>query len=184
MSGQFAKPEGEEAPEAIELIGVLVPSRIGPLGFEFRHTAITRVVVGPTSADRRAFHPLAAFEDSEFLDEVFGRVSEFLAGARRQLELEHDLAPSQLDSFARRVLKETARTPYARTRTYKEIAEAAGRPDAYRQVMAVLEKNPLPLLIPCHRIVPSKSGIGKWVGGTSRKKWLLKMEQESAPNFS
>lgn len=184
MSGQSAKPEGEEAPQAVELIGVLVPSRIGQLGFEFLHTAITRVVIAPTGAARRAFHPLSAFEDSEFLDEVFGRVSEYLAGARRVLELEYDLAPSQLESFPRRILKETARTPYGRTRTYGEIAEAAGRPAAYRQVMAVLEKNPLPLLIPCHRIVPSKSGTGKWVGGASRKKWLLKMEQESLPNFS
>jgi methylated-DNA-[protein]-cysteine S-methyltransferase len=82
------------------------------------------------------------------------------------------------------VLKETARTAYGRTRTYKELAEAAGRPEAYRLVVSVLEKNPLPLLVPCHRIVPSKSGIGTWVGGASRKKWLLRLEQESAAQLS
>jgi O-6-methylguanine DNA methyltransferase len=180
MSGQIATPEGGESRAFVEPVRVLVPSRIGALGFEFRHTAITRIVVAPGPGERRRFHPLSSFEDSEFLDEVFGRVSEYLAGARRSLELEHDLGFAPLDGFARRVFKETSRTPYGRTRTYKEIAEAAGRPEAYRQVVSVLEKNPLPLLVPCHRIVPSKSGIGTWVGGASRKKWLLKLEQESS----
>lgn len=184
MSGQIATPEGGETRAFVEPVRVLVPSRIGALGFEFRHTAISRVVVAPGPAERRTFYPLASFEDSDFLDEVFGRVSEYLAGARRSLDLEHDLAWAPLDGFARRVLKETSRTPYGRTRTYKEIADAAGRPEAYRLVMSVLEKNPLPLLVPCHRILPSKSGIGTWVGGASRKKWLLRLEQESASQLS
>jgi methylated-DNA-[protein]-cysteine S-methyltransferase len=184
MSGESAAAEQAAGPAPVEPIRVLVPSRIGALGVEFRHTAITRILVAPTGSLRRKFHPLSAFEDSEFLDEVFGRISEYLAGARKSLELEHDLAAAEPDGFARRILRETARTPYGRTRTYKEVAEAAGRPDAYRQVMAVLEKNPLPLIVPCHRIVPSKSGIGRWVGGVSRKRWLLRLEQESAPLLS
>jgi O-6-methylguanine DNA methyltransferase len=179
MSGQIATPGGAETGGEPTPIRVLVPSRLGALGFEFRHTAISRVVVAPSAAVRKLYHPLAAYEDSEFLDEVFGRVSEFLAGARKSLEIEYDLRYSELDGFARRVLKETGRTPYGRTRTYKDVAEAAGRPEAYRLVMAILEKNPLPLIVPCHRIVPSRAGVGKWVAGTSRKKWLLRMEQES-----
>ncbi len=79
------------------------------------------------------------------------------------------------------MLKEVARTPYGKTRTYKEIADAAGRPEAYRQVLSIVEKNPLPILIPCHRIMPSKQGLGGYVGGAARKRWLLKMERESAP---
>jgi len=184
MSGQIATPEGGGTRAFVEPVRVLVPSRVGALGFEFRHTAISRVVVAPSGSERRIFHPLSAFEDSDFLDEVFGRVSEYLAGARRSLDLEYDLGYAELDGFARRVLKETGRAPYGRTRTYKEIAEAAGRPEAYRLVMAILEKNPLPLLVPCHRIVPSKAGIGTWVGGAARKRWLLRMEQESAPQLS
>lgn len=164
-----------------EPVRVVVPSRIGNLGVEFVHTAITRVVIAPTGTEKKLFYPLSDYEDSEFLDEVFGRISEYLAGARKALELEFDLGHSGLDGFARRILKETGRTPYGRTRTYKEIAESSGRPDAYRQVMAVLEKNPLPLLVPCHRILPSKQGVGKYVGGTARKRWLLKLERESLP---
>jgi len=184
MSGETAVPSGVSAPTAVEPIRVLVPSRIGALGVDFRHTTISRIVVAPAASVRRLYFPLAAYEESEFLDEVFGRLSEFLAGARRAPDLDYDLAVAEPDLFARRVLKETARTAYGRTRTYKEVAEAAGRPEAYRSVMAVLERNPLPLLVPCHRIVPSKTGIGGWVGGETRKKWLLRLERESAGQIS
>lgn len=160
-------------------IGVLVPSQLGPLGVEFVGGVITSIVFAPAGKDKRRFTPFAEFEDSEFLDEVFGRISEYLSGARKSLELDSDIGHSGVDNFARRVLKEAARTPYGRTRTYKEIADAIGRPEAYRQVLSVLEKNPLPLLVPCHRIVPSKSGVGGYVGGSQRKRWLLKLEREA-----
>jgi len=180
MTGEPAAPETAAAPTPPTTVRVLVPSKLGPIGVEFRHTAIVRVLIAPRAAERRQFHALSDFEESDFLDEVFGRISEYFAGARRALDLEYDLGPSELDGFARRVLRETTRVPYGRTRTYKEVAEAAGRPDSYRQVMAILDKNPLPILIPCHRVVPNKAGTGGWVGGAAKKKWLLKMEAESA----
>ncbi|MCB9377501.1 MAG: methylated-DNA--[protein]-cysteine S-methyltransferase [Holophagales bacterium] len=169
----------QEAAPIDEPVRVLVPSQLGNLGVEFRHTAISRIVFAPTGKEKKLFFPLSDYEDSDFLDEVFGRISEFFAGARKLLELEYDLAPSGLDSFARRVLKEVSRTPYGKTRTYKDVAEAAGRPEAYRQVLSIVEKNPLPILIACHRIVPTKSGIGNYVGGVARKRWLLRMERDT-----
>ena len=168
------------SPVLPEPVRVLVPSPLGALGVEFYGLAIGRLIVAPSVRQRKAFNPLSAFEDSEFLDEVFGRLSEYFAGARRNLELEYDPGPSGADAFARRVLKETARTPYGKTRTYKEIADASGRPEAYRQVLSILLANPLPLLVPCHRIIPTKEGIGSWVGGAAKKRWLLKIEREFA----
>ena len=82
-----------------------------------------------------------------------------------------------LSSFHRRVLRQTSRIPYGRTRTYQQIADAAGRPDGYRQVLSTLMTNPLPLIVPCHRVVTHKSGIGSFIGGPKKKLWLLKMEQ-------
>lgn len=166
---------------ALSPIGVLVPSQLGLLGVEFVGSSISAIVFGPAGRDRKRFTPFADFEDSEYLDEVFGRISEFLSGARRALDLDYDLGPSGLDSFARRVLKETARTPYGKTRTYKDIADSSGRPEAYRQVVSVLAANPLPLILPCHRIVPSKGGLGDYVGGAQRKRWLLKLERDNSP---
>ena len=179
-SEQVEAKEAPSLPVTVEPVRVLVPSQIGTLGVEFYGLAIGRILIAPTGPTARLFHPLSAFEDSDFLDEVFGRLSEYFAGARRALELDFDLAPSAVDSFSRRVLKEALRTPYGKTRTYKDIADASGRPEAYRQVLSILLDNPIPLIIPCHRIIPTKEGIGGWVGGASRKRWLLRMERESS----
>jgi O-6-methylguanine DNA methyltransferase len=179
-SEQAEAKEAPSLPVPVEPVRVIVPSQIGNLGVEFYGLAIGRILVAPPAQTAKLFHPLSAFEDSDFLDEVFGRLSEYFAGARRALELEFDLAPSGIDSFSRRVLKESMRTPYGKTRTYKDIADASGRPEAYRQVLSILLDNPLPLIIPCHRIIPTKEGIGGWVGGASRKRWLLRMERENS----
>ena len=179
-SEQVEAKEAPSLPVPVEPVRVLVPSQIGTLGVEFYGLAIGRILIAPTGPTARLFHPLSAFEDSDFLDEVFGRLSEYFAGARHALELDFDLAPSAVDSFSRRVLKEALRTPYGKTRTYKDIADASGRPEAYRQVLSILLDNPIPLIIPCHRIIPTKEGIGGWVGGASRKRWLLRMERESS----
>lgn len=74
-------PEPDEfsaASEAatIEPVRVLVPSQLGNLGVEFQHTAISRVVFAPTGKEKQLFFPLSDYEDSDFLDEVFGRISD------------------------------------------------------------------------------------------------------------
>lgn len=173
-----AQPQGAIVPDgAVEPLRVLMPSPIGPLGLEICGTAVTRLLIDPDEATR--FMPLSEVEGSDLLDELFGRLSEYFASARRKLEIDFDLGPCGLNGFARRVLKETAKVPYGRTRTYRVIAEAAGRPEAYRQVLSILLENPIPILIPCHRVVTNKSGIGSYVGGCDRKRWLLELEQQA-----
>ncbi len=158
---------------------ILFPSPLGGLGVELIDGLITRVLIAPVGKDRNPFTPLAELKRSpatDFLDEVVGRFSEYFAGARRRLDLEYDLRGSELDGFGRRVLKQTAKIPFGRTRTYQEIATAVGRPDGYRQVVSVLLDNPLPVVIPCHRVVPTRAGIGSYVAGEKKKAWLLKLE--------
>jgi len=166
-------PARDNAPEALK---ILMPSPIGLLGVELVGSAVTRLLIDPSEAERRCFLPLHDIDGSEFLDEVFGRLSEYFAGARRKLDLEFDLRPCGVNGFARRVLRETAKIPYAKTRTYQEIAEAADRPEASRQVLSILLENPIPVLIPCHRVINDPSSPGSYVGGGERKSWLLGME--------
>lgn len=169
--------EGSAAPALMpEPLRVLMPSPIGPLGLELQGTVVTRLLIDPGKMERARFKPLHKIDGSETLDEIFGRLSEYFAGARRKIEIDVDLAPCGLDSLARRVLKETCKIPYGRTRTYQGLAEAAGRPEAYRQVLSILLENPIPILIPCHRVVTNKSGAGSYIGGAARKKWLLELE--------
>lgn len=164
-----------------EFLRILFPSAIGDIAMELQDKAVFRLLIAPKKKERKGFTPFTEImEDgtSEFLEEAFGHLSEYFAGARPSPELDFDLTPSGVTGFARRVLKETAKIPYGRTRTYRKIAEAAGRPDAYRLVLSTLLINPIPILIPCHRVVTNKSGIGSYIGGQERKRWLLQMEKE------
>lgn len=159
---------------------VLLPSPIGALGIEITGENLSRVVIVPKGRDRQQFRPFADLkrnERTDQLDEVLGHFSEYLAGARSSLEVGFDLGPSGVTGFAKRVLKETATIPYGKVKTYQQIASAAGNGGAYRQVLAILLSNPLPLVIPCHRVVTVKSGPGSYVAGPKKKLWLLRLEQ-------
>jgi O-6-methylguanine DNA methyltransferase len=160
-----------------EPLRVLMPSPIGPLGLELQGTLqgplqgpiITRLLIDPRGEERARFKALNKIAGSETLDEIFGRLSEYFAGARRKPEIDFDLGACGLESLSRRVLKETCKIPYGRTRTCQEIAEAAGRPEAL--VLSTLLENPIPILIPCHRVVDCT-----YIGGADRKRWLLELE--------
>jgi len=167
---------------AVEPLRIRIPSPIGYLGIELTGEILTRIVIVPKGKERysfRDFSDLKRTEYSDFLDEVLGRFSEYFAGARKNLGLEFDLKATGLTGFPRRVLRQTSKIPYGRTRTYREIAENAGRPDGYRQVLSTLMTNPLPLVIPCHRVTTSKSGVGSYVAGVKKKNWLLRLEKRT-----
>jgi methylated-DNA-[protein]-cysteine S-methyltransferase len=163
----------------VERRRVLIPSPVGVLGLEFAGEVATRLEIVPIGARRKLYTPfgeLKPSERSDDLDECVGRLSEYMAGARRQLGIDYDLELAGADEFTRRVLGETAKIPYGRTRTYQQIATSIGRPGAYRQVLSTLIANPLPLIVPCHRVVPNRAGIGSYVASVAKKEWLLKME--------
>jgi methylated-DNA-[protein]-cysteine S-methyltransferase len=174
------RPEGTLGATPAEALRVLIPSPIGLLGVELIDRRVTRVVVAPTGGERKVFPPFRELAPSDTLDEVAGRFSEYFAGARQRLDLDYTLEASELDAFSRRVLRETARIPYGRGRTHQQIAAAAGNRTAYRQVLATLMANPLPLIIPCHRVVPAGSSVGTWIGGSRKKTWLLRLESHNA----
>ena len=172
------QPLDEDAADST--LRVSIPSPIGSLGIELTGEKLSRIVIVPKGRERQLFKPFAKLkrnERTDMLDEVLGRFSEYLAGARGSLETDFDLGPSGVTGFTRRVLKETATIPYGKVRTYQQIASAAGNGGAYRQVLAILLANPLPIVIPCHRVVTVKSGPGSYVAGPKKKLWLLRLEQ-------
>jgi methylated-DNA-[protein]-cysteine S-methyltransferase len=79
--------------------------------------------------------------------------------------------------FARRVLESTARIPYGAVATYGELAKRAGSPRAGRAAGNALHRNPVPILIPCHRVVPAGGGLGGYGGCEERKAMLLALEE-------
>ena len=80
------------------------------------------------------------------------------------------------DGFFRRVLEETARIPFGAVSTYGTVANLAGSPRAARAAGNALHENPVPIVVPCHRVVPASGGIGRYGGQEWRKAFLLRLE--------
>ncbi len=87
-----------------------------------------------------------------------------------------DTDPSNFTTFQKKVMEKVKQIPEGRVSTYKEVARAAGSPNACRAVGNVMAKNPFPIVIPCHRVVKSDMSLGSYSGGIERKKQLLKEE--------
>ncbi len=102
------------------------------------------------------------------------QIAEYFAGRRRAFDLELDL--SELSPFQRRVLEAVQAIPWGRVLTYGEVAEAVGMPRAARAVGGVMSGNPLPLLVPCHRVVASGERLGGFGANLSAKAHLLALE--------
>ena len=107
------------------------------------------------------------------LDECARQVTEYLAGRRQCFEL--PLAPEGTD-FQRRVWIEIARIPYGETLTYAQLAARAGAPGSARAAGAATGRNPLAILVPCHRVVGSDGSLTGYAGGLERKSRLLEIE--------
>lgn len=82
--------------------------------------------------------------------------------------------------FRREVLHETAAIPYGQTASYAQMAERAGSPRAVRAAGSALATNPLPIVVPCHRVLRSDGAVGSYLGGSSMKEALLEMERNRA----
>ncbi|HET9242514.1 MAG TPA: methylated-DNA--[protein]-cysteine S-methyltransferase [Gaiella sp.] len=108
------------------------------------------------------------------LDETRRELDEYLAGRRRTFDLELDLRGQA--PFAISVLGELAKVPYGRTATSGELATRAGSPRAARAVGMVMNRNPVPIVLPCHRIVGSSGSLVGYGGGLERKEKLLRLE--------
>lgn len=107
-------------------------------------------------------------------DETRRQLDEYFAGERRRFELPIDLRLAR--EFGRTVLNELARVPYGELTTYGALAAKAGRPRAARAVGTVMNRNPVPIVLPCHRVVGSTGALTGYGGGLDRKRTLLELE--------
>ena len=108
------------------------------------------------------------------LDDPRRELEDYFYGRRRRFDFGLDWRLTQ--GFGRRVLKATARIPYGDVSTYKRVATAAGSPRGSRAAGNALGSNPLPIIVPCHRVLHSDGGLGGYTGGVERKRLLLGVE--------
>jgi len=134
---------------------------------EIRRALGTRGIanLAPTSS-RRALKTLETAEQ---------QIIEYLAGKRTAFDL--TLAPPKATDFTRSVWRACCEIPYGETRSYHWIASQIGRRKASRAVGMALGANPLPLIVPCHRVVRSDGSLGGFGGGLNLKRRLLKFER-------
>lgn len=111
---------------------------------------------------------------TEFSDRVYIEIMEYLNGERTSFDFLYELEGTE---FQNKVWKELTRIPYGETRTYKEIAIAIGNKNASRAVGMANNKNPLMIVVPCHRVIGSNGKLVGYAGGMDMKKELLDLEQ-------
>lgn len=114
-------------------------------------------------------------ENGIYLASAKAQVLEYFSKRRKMFDVPLSLAGSE---FQKKVWSALRGIPYGETRSYKQIAEAIGNENAARAVGMANNRNPIPIIIPCHRVIGSDGKLVGYAGGIERKKYLLKMECE------
>ena len=134
----------------------------------------------PVESTEMALEQLAStisprvLESPERLDDVRRELDLYFDGRLRDFDLPLDWQLTR--GFYRKVLRATARIPYGKTRSYTEMAKRAGSPRAVRATGTALGSNPLPIVVPCHRVLRSGGALGGYGGGLDVKQSLLELE--------
>lgn len=121
--------------------------------------------------------PGAREEESPLLRRAVRQLDEYFAGARKRFDL--PLAPVGT-AFQQAVWRALQKIPYGETRSYKEVGKAVGRPAAFRAVGMANNKNPIAIIIPCHRVLGADGSLTGYAGGLDAKRRLLALETRFA----
>jgi methylated-DNA-[protein]-cysteine S-methyltransferase len=148
-----------------------VDSPIGELQLVGDGRSLTRLAMSPRSA------PAGASHDPESFGEVEAQLDAYFAGELTEFDV--PLAPAG-SGFQLAVWEALTRIPYGETASYGEIAAEVGRPDAVRAVGSTNGRNPIAVIIPCHRVIGADGTLVGYGGGLPRKRLLLELEAEHA----
>lgn len=142
-------------------------TRLGTMALAAQDGAITRLYLPAAPTPRMASHP------TPLLEQAKGQVLDYLAGGRRVFDL--PLAP-QGTPFQQRVWQALLDIPYGQTRCYRDIAQAVDCPQGFRAVGMANNRNPIPIVIPCHRVVGADGSLVGYASGLDMKRALLALE--------
>jgi methylated-DNA-[protein]-cysteine S-methyltransferase len=174
----------EAAARAVERAGTLIDVAVASLDSPIGRLTLAAT---PNGLVRIGFHDEYIADDlaerlsprvveaPKRLDTVRRQLDEYFDGRRRHFRFALDLSLSTGD-FRRRALEAARRIPPGETATYGDLAAEAGNPRAARAVGSAMATNPIPIVVPCHRVVPSTGGLGNYGGGVEIKAQLLHLE--------
>jgi methylated-DNA-[protein]-cysteine S-methyltransferase len=175
---RFLARAGEEG--LVDVAYAVVDSPVGPLLAASTRRGLVEIGFRADSELDSMLTRLAArlsprvLEAPARLDEVRRELDEYFSGRRTSFDVPLDWSLS--GGFTRRVLRATARVPYGQVSTYREMATRAGNSKAVRAAGNALGANPIPIVVPCHRILRTGGSLGGYGGGVERKEFLLRLE--------
>lgn len=147
-------------------------SKIGKLYIEEKNNKIIRLSFFKIQGEEK---------ETELIKETCNQLSEYFEGTRKYFNL--PINP-QGTIFQKKVWKELTKIPYGQTRSYKDIAHAIGNPKAYRAVGMANNKNPITIIIPCHRVIGKNGKLTGYAGGLDLKRFLLTLENKNTTQFA
>lgn len=167
------------AQQLVDVAYMTVESPVGPLLLAATEVGLVRVAYASEDHDQvlatlaRVISP-RVLRSPAALEAVARQLDEYFAGRRSTFDVPLDLRFSH--GFRRSVLEHLREIPYGRTESYATVAIAAGSPRAVRAVGSACATNPLPVVVPCHRVVRTNGGMGGYLGGVAAKEYLLRLE--------
>ncbi len=156
----------------------VLDTRLGPIGVAYREHGIVSLQL-PRSSEEQAWRDIEkefpeGIRRSHVPEAIRHELCAYAEGKCKAFDLPVDLSGAR--PFQRAVLNAICRIPFGETRTYAWVARAIGKPGAARAVGQALHTNPIPIIIPCHRVVASDGSLGGYGGGLPLKKKLLRLE--------
>lgn len=157
---------------------VIEDTPIGPLLLAVTDHGVCRISFDPEWEHHlevlaRQFGP-RVLRSPRPVDRVRRELDEYFAGRRQHFDIQPDVRG--LPEYNQKVLAELARVEYGQTTTYGTLAAQAGNPKAARAVGTVMNRNPIPIVLPCHRVVGASGKLTGYAGGLHRKEQLLRLE--------
>lgn len=113
-------------------------------------------------------------KEEKLLDKVEKQITEYLLGKRKKFDVTLELEGTE---FQKSVWRELLKIPYGETRSYKQIAEGVKKPKAFRAVGTANGRNPVSIIVPCHRVINEGGKMGGYAGGLNIKETLLSLEK-------
>lgn len=162
----------------------VLDSPLGPLWSAVGDRGVAMISYGHEPDERDLRRLVATFgpgivPDRRRTDRLARELDQYFAGKRREFEIQADLRG--LTPFYRAILRATARVPYGEVITYRAAARRAGNEKASRAAGGALSSNPIPIVVPCHRVVATDGTLGGYAGGLDAKRRLLALERGEAP---
>jgi methylated-DNA-[protein]-cysteine S-methyltransferase len=151
----------------------VVDSPVGELLIAATERGLARIHFGPDGQEEELARLFGVRVLRSPIDDVRRELDEYFDGKRHDFDLPIDL---RVAAFYEEVLRELARVPYGSTTTYGALAAKVGRPTAARAVGTVMNRNPIPIVLPCHRVLGANGSLTGYAGGLDRKLQLLRLE--------